>query len=469
MEPLGDVLRRLGIESIEPLEVGHDGYEDAAPSCPTCGGHGFVSRNVPIDHPDFGRAFPCQCREAELAERRRSRLERLSNLGPLTRLTFDSLIADGRSPETPEHRHRFRQAMSAARGFAADPQGWLILVGPPGCGKTHLAAAIANVRIERGEPALFVVVPDLLDHLRATFSPASETSYDELFESVRTSPLLILDDLGTQSSTPWAMEKLYQLLNARYNGRLATVVTTNHSMDDLDERLRVRLTDPDFAQVCHVQPPQSAALQRLGTPPELIRHMTFDRFEPDGRCVDAEQKEALRVAFEAARRFAMEADGWLVLQGPYGCGKTHLAAALANARLALNRPATFVSVPDLLDHLRSTYGPDSRVTYDEMFDTLRTTPLLILDDLGTQSETAWAEEKLYQLFNYRYNARLATVVTTNLSIDDLDPRLASRLSDPNLSQIFEIEAPDYRRPSAAPSRRSAPRRPQWPRDRGGRR
>ncbi len=57
-----------------------------------------------------------------------------------------------------------------------------------------------------------MVVPDLLDHLRATFSPSSTVSLDRRFEEVRTTPLLILDDLGTQSATPWAREKLYQIV-----------------------------------------------------------------------------------------------------------------------------------------------------------------------------------------------------------------------------------------------------------------
>jgi DNA replication protein DnaC len=308
---------------------------------------------------------------------------------------------------------------------------------------------------------LFVVVPDLLDHLRAAFGPTSDVSYDELFENVRSAPLLILDDLGTQSSTPWAKEKLFQLLNARYNARLPTVITTNCVLSDLDERFRVRISDPEFGRVCHVQTPTSAALERLGAAPPL----TFDEFEPEGRCVDGRQKESLRDAYEAAVEFSQQPEGWLILLGTLGSGKTHLAAAIASAVLEQNRAATFVSVPDLLDHLRSTFAPDSKVTYDELFETIRTAPLLILDDLGTQSSTAWAQEKLYQLFNHRYNARLPTVVTTNLSLEQLDPRLSSRLSDAKLARVFEIYAPDYRRPEAPPRGGPLRRRPQGSRDR----
>ena len=101
-----------------------------------------------------------------------------------------------------------------------------------------------------------------------------------------------------------------------------------------------------------------------------------------------------------------------MLTGPYGCGKTHLAAAIANYRVDLGHLPMFVSVPDLLDHLRSTFGPSSHVTLDHRFEEIRLPPLVILDDLGTQSMSPWGREKLYQLFNYRYLAELPTVITT---------------------------------------------------------
>jgi DNA replication protein DnaC len=137
--------------------------------------------------------------------------------------------------------------------------------------------------------------------------------------------------------------------------------------------------------------------------------------------------------------------------GVYGCGKTHLAAAIANARVAEGHPALFVVVPDLLDHLRATFSPSSQVRFDKRFEEVRRAPLLVLDDLGTESASPWAQEKLYQLFNHRYNARLPTIITMTQTIDKVDPRLRTRMLDLERCTIRGIIAPSYR---GAPQRRA---------------
>ena len=104
----------------------------------------------------------------------------------------------------------------------------------------------------------------------------------------------------------------------------------------------------------------------------------------------------------------------------------------------------FAIVPDLLDHLRSTFNPDNPVTYDDVFEAVRTASLLILDDLGAHTTSSWAQEKLYQIFSYRYINELPTVITTNLNPADLDNRLASRLLDTQLGLVYRIIAPDFR-------------------------
>ncbi|MGD8230330.1 MAG: ATP-binding protein, partial [Desulfobacteraceae bacterium] len=254
MEHIGDILRRKR-DQINTSRADTDTWSGAnaeetpsGPVCPVCGGFGFVYVDVPVGHPDFGKAVPCRCAQEEFERECQARLQRYSNLGSLTRFTFASLLPQGRSTE-PQNQQRFSLTLEAAKAFAVEPKGWLVLIGPGGSGKTHLAAAIANERINNGYPAFFQSVPDLLDHLRSAFSPDSEIPYDELFERVRNVPLLVLDDLGAQTSTPWTMEKLDQLLNHRFNNELPTVITTSTPVAELEESLRSRLTDPQLSRL----------------------------------------------------------------------------------------------------------------------------------------------------------------------------------------------------------------------------
>jgi DNA replication protein DnaC len=129
--------------------------------------------------------------------------------------------------------------------------------------------------------------------------------------------------------------------------------------------------------------------------------------------------------------------------GTYGVGKTHLAAAIGNLRVGLGDSPMFVVVPDLLDHLRATFNPNSNVSYDHLFEQIRTASLLIMDDFGTQSATPWAKEKLYQIFNYRYNANLPTVITTASKMDEIEPRIRTRMQDGRLCKQIAILAPAY--------------------------
>jgi DNA replication protein DnaC len=446
-----------GVSSLDATAGTSSAEPESQPDCPRCKDVGFLRADVPVGSPEFGSIIPCDCRAEEIQQARRQRLVSLSNLGPLRRLTFDQLAPDGRQRE-PGSQHRFRMALQEAHRFADQPEGWLVLVGPPGCGKTHLAAAVCNQRIAAGHPAIFCVVPDLLDHLRTTFNPASQVSYDELFESIKSTELLVLDDLGTQSSTPWAQEKLFQLLNHRYNGRLPTIITSSVRTEELDERLRARLEDPLLASVLEVAAWEAPLLEQVGGMDlEQLRAMTFESFSP--HAADEGSSRSLRKALRLASTFASEPKGWLILIGSPGCGKTHLAAAICNKLQAAGEAVCFVTVPDLLDHLRAAYSPDSRVRYDRVFEAVKSAPVLILDDLGAHSSTSWAQEKLFQLFNYRYLARLPTVITTNLHLDDHDGRLRSRMLDEALCVACLMDAPAYRlAPTGRSPRSSRPRR-----------
>lgn len=354
------------------------------------------------------------------------------------------MLPQGRS-ENPVSQERFRRAYEAARAFAAEPKDWFVLAGPSGCGKTHLAAAIANHCITNNHPVFYITAPDLLDHLRSAFSPNSEIPYDEFFEQVRNTPLLILDDLGAQSSTPWAKEKLDQLLNHRFNNQLPTVIVSIVPIEELEERIRTRLIASNLCQVYAIEE-RTPVLFTSGWASglELQKDMTFDSFDLKWRGLTPEQRDNLEEAFIKAKAFAENPIGWMVLLGVNGCGKTHLAAAIVNYRYQVEKPALFIVVPDFLDHLRSAFSPESKISYDQLFESVKSTPLLVLDDLGAQASTPWAKEKLYQVINYRYNAKLPMVITTNCSIEELDTPIASRFIDPGISFTFNIIAPDYR-------------------------
>ncbi|MBC7258280.1 MAG: ATP-binding protein [Chloroflexi bacterium] len=417
--------------------------------CPICGGTGLLLPDLPVDHPDFGHAVPCQCALRKLEERRQEHLRKWSDLGALSHMTFENFTPGGRQ-HTPAQQRNLQMAYERARAFAENPQGWLVFRGGFGSGKTHLAAAIANYRLALGEAVVFAVVPDLLDYLRASFSPTSEAPFDERFQSILDTPLLVLDDLGTQSSTPWAQEKLFQILNHRYNRRQPTVITMNCELDEIDLRLRSRLLDLDLVEHVVLQVPDYRGAEPGGIAEldalALYTEMTFERFDlrQNEQGLTAEQRENLREAFAFAKQYAQSPDGWVVFQGVYGCGKTHLAAAIANYRHAQGEPVVFVVVPDLLDHLRATFSPLSPVSYDRRLEEVKMAKFLVLDDLGTESATPWAREKLYQICNYRYLARLPTVFTTSQDMDKLDPRLRIRMLDKTRCTVVQIKAPAYR-------------------------
>ena len=416
--------------------------------CPECGGTGFLIYDLPVGHPEYGKPVPCRCKLDERRSRRRSHFRDVHKLEALARFTFETFDTD-LSYLPPHKLESLVRAYDAAHEFALKPDGWLLFTGTYGCGKTHLAASIANRRIENDQSAIFVVVPDLLDHLRSTFGPSSEASYDDLFDEVRNTTVLILDDLGVQGVTPWAQEKMFQILNHRYNSQLPTVLTTNQRLEELDQRLRSRLQDLNLVHHIHIRAPDYRAGADLGhgdlSTLSLHASQRFETFDVQRRNSSPTEISNLREIKQAAMSFADDPQGWFVLIGESGAGKTHLAAAISNELKASRQDdIMFVVVPDLLDYLRAAFNPASADTQQRRFDELKRVPLLVLDNLGTESATPWAKEKLFQLLNYRHTALLPTVITTTIAEERLDPWLRTRIRDAALCQVWTIKAANYR-------------------------
>jgi DNA replication protein DnaC len=467
-----------GIEPVKPL---------GDPNCPHCGGAGYIRYDVPLGDERFGKLETCVCRAKDVAEAARSRLFAMSNLNRLSHLTFENFVPAGNEKAkfmTAQERENLRAAYEASEEFARAPQKWLLLEGGYGCGKTHLAAAIANFAVNMGTPTLFITVPDLLDSLRFAFADP-ETTFEQRFEEIRNAGLLILDDFGTQNATPWAQEKLFQIINYRYINKLPTVITTNLMLDEIEGRIRSRLQDEEFVKYLKISAPDYRRPEETSNPgismlslPEM-KAMTFKTFQPRDDEVGTEavttttvekadrfgnkvkSKEITRVkvtkddvktlheAHNAAVEFAEKPEGWLVLLGDSFSGKTHLAAAIGNYRIGLGGQALLVEVTALLDYLRQTFGKNSDVSFDRRFHEIRTTPLLILDDLKESGAgSVWAEDKLYSVLNYRYNAHLPTVITSTLRPEAFAlsyPNLWNKLLDPEKCQVLVVNMPPYRR------------------------
>jgi DNA replication protein DnaC len=119
-----------------------------------------------------------------------------------------------------------------AQGFVRDYPGsaekGLLLMGPSGVGKTHLAVASLKELIRRGHAGLFCDYRELLKEIQASYNPASESTEMGILEPVRTAEVLVMDDLGASKPSAWVLDIIGLVLNARYNERRVTILTTNY-------------------------------------------------------------------------------------------------------------------------------------------------------------------------------------------------------------------------------------------------
>lgn len=113
----------------------------------------------------------------------------------------------------------------------------LILVGNNGIGKTHLACSIANKLIENGTPVIYGTLINLLAELRNSYDTDNNISEMEIIKLYENVDLLIIDDLGKEKPSEWGLEKLFTIINSRYENNLPVIITTNYNQNALVERL----------------------------------------------------------------------------------------------------------------------------------------------------------------------------------------------------------------------------------------
>ena len=210
--------------------------DDGLLYCARC----HTRRQLAIEIPLIGHRIVgtlCKCdqdrraaeEEARKAYEERERIKRLRKIG-ITDAAYHSMTFandDGLDPKMMEIMRRY---VANRHKVAAENIG-MMLHGETDGGKTYLAACIANALIDHGVSAMITTIPALIGAMQQDF----EASRLHVLNQVRNVQFLILDDVGFERRTPYASEKLYEIINARYLAKRPLIVTTNLTLDEIKD------------------------------------------------------------------------------------------------------------------------------------------------------------------------------------------------------------------------------------------
>ncbi len=201
---------------------------------------------------------PCSCEKAqnkhkeinEQRERERQQEEeqerRLKLQRKVSRLFEQSKLGERFKTRTFENyrtTEKNGQAYKTAKKYSDNFEQYkkegigLIFSGTYGTGKTHLAAAIAIDLINRGIPVIFGTAINLLSKVRQSYSSYDNENEEDILQLYKTVDLLVIDDLGKEKPSEWVLEKLYSILNERYENFKPVIITTNYGTESLINRL----------------------------------------------------------------------------------------------------------------------------------------------------------------------------------------------------------------------------------------
>ncbi|HXJ17460.1 MAG TPA: ATP-binding protein [Candidatus Polarisedimenticolia bacterium] len=165
--------------------------------------------------------------------------------------------------------------------------------------------------------------------------------------------------------------------------------------------------------------------------PERYRHCDFDNFETDNEIENASRDQlqtwnrSLAQAKLLVERFAEEfpvgSEHGLLLMGPCGVGKTHLAVAALKKIVLRGHAGLFYDYRELLKEIQGSYNAESQSTEMGVLDPVLKAEILVLDDVGSSKPSLWALETVGHILNTRYNERRVTLLTTNFLDAEANP------------------------------------------------
>ncbi|MGI5891956.1 MAG: ATP-binding protein [Bacillota bacterium] len=204
------------------------------------------------------QAAACSCRNEQLLAKRKAKAGLSAALLEKTFATFKLQYYPEylKVEQGASYRVLANKALNAAKDFVAcqiagKTSRGLLFEGDVGRGKTFLAAAIANKLLENDVDTLFLVVPEFLEQLRYTYQNDSQSNESQLMNKAANVPVLILDDLGAHNFSDWTKNKIFTLINYRLNHQLPCVITSNLSIDQLNNVIDSR-TVSRIMEICDV-------------------------------------------------------------------------------------------------------------------------------------------------------------------------------------------------------------------------